>query len=451
MISFNDNIANCVEQCQVTKQLSALRQLIVVEDGSDEPVDERAVSYDEVMTARSADRDFGPRSADDLYLLYTGGTTGAPKGVVWRQEDIWRVLGGGLNFHTGDRITDEHQQSRDGAQGGQLVRFPIPPFIHGGSQWAVLQELFAGGKAVIYPEFDAHQSWAIIERHKVNVVMITGDAMARPMVDALAQGPDGGGDYCTDALITVASSAALFSADVKDRLLALLPNLIVVDAIGSSETGFTGMAAAVRGQSRTGAPRVTAGRDAVVLRPDGTCVEPGSGEVGVLARSGCIPLRYHNDPGKSAKTFREFDGVRYAIPGDSATVEADGSITMLGRGSQSINTGGEKVYPEEVEAALKAHPGVYDVLVVGVSDERFGQRVAAVIAMRDHATVSLDELNQVARSAIAGYKCPRSVWFVDSIRRSPAGKPDYRWGKAVTESRPADEIQQPVSAKGATS
>lgn len=395
--------------------------------------------YADIVVDRSAERDFGPRSPDDLYMLYTGGTTGAPKGVVWRQEDIWRVLGGGVNFYTGDRIEDEWQQARDGERNGQLVRFPVPPFIHGGSQWAVFQELFAGGKAIIYPEFDAHRAWQIIEAHKVNVVMITGDAMARPMVDALAQGRPDGRAYDTSSLITIASSAALFSASVKDQYLDLMPNLIVVDAIGSSETGFSGMSAAQKGQSHTGAPRVTADRDAVVLREDGTPVEPGSGEIGILARSGHIPLRYHNDPAKTEKTFKVFAGVRYSIPGDFATVEPDGSITMLGRGSQSINTGGEKVFPEEVEAALKAHPDVFDTLVVGVPDERFGQRVAAVIAPREGTRPTLADLNEVVRKEIAGYKCPRAIWFVDAITRSPAGKPDYRWGKSVTESRTPDE------------
>ncbi|MCM3895307.1 acyl-CoA synthetase [Gordonia sputi] len=424
-----------------------LAHVIVIEDGTDESVPDGAIPYGDAIVRGSVDRDFEPRSDDDLYMLYTGGTTGFPKGVVWRQEDIWRVLGGGISFYTGERVSDEWQQARDGAAGGQLVRFPISPFIHGGSQWAVFQELFVGGKAVIYPEFGAHRTWQIIERHKVNVVMITGDAMARPMVDALQAGHPDGRTYDTSSVVSLASSAALFSASVKDEYLDLLPNLLVIDAIGSSETGFSGMSAAQKGQSPTGAPRVTADKAAVVLREDGTPVEPGSGEVGILARSGNIPLRYYNDPAKTERTFKEFNGIRYSIPGDLATVEADGSITMMGRGSQSINTGGEKVFPEEVEAALKAHPDVFDTVVVGVPDERYGQRVAAVIATRDDARPTLDELNKVVREQVAGYKCPRSVWYVDEIKRSPAGKPNYRWGRGITESRPADESAQAVSGR----
>ncbi|GAC68084.1 acyl-CoA synthetase [Gordonia soli] len=393
-----------------------------------------ALRYEDVIAESSPERDFEERSDDDLYMLYTGGTTGKPKGVVWRQEDVWRVLGGGIDWYSGDPVPDEWHLARVGAEGGQLVRFPIPPFIHGGSQWAIFQSLFGGGKAVVYPDFGGHRTWEIVERHKVNVIFITGDAMGRPMIDALFEK-----DYDTSSVVSVASSAALFSPSVKEQFLDKFPNAVVIDAIGSSETGFGGMGVVAKGTAHTGGPRVQADKSTHVIRDDGTRVEPGSGEVGVLARTGHIPLRYHNDPEKSAKTFKDFGGVRYSIPGDSAQVEDDGTITMLGRGSVSINTGGEKVFPEEVEGALKAHPDVFDTVVVGVPDPRFGQRVAAVIATRDGLKPPLDELNEVVRKELAGYKCPRSVWYVDEIKRSPAGKPNYRWGVEITESRPADE------------
>ncbi len=416
---------------------------IVIDDGTPPNPREvpgvRVLRYADAVEAGRTDRDFGERSNDDLYMLYTGGTTGKPKGVVWRQEDVWRVLGGGIDWYSGRPIEDEWEHARTGAEGGQLVRFPIPPFIHGGSQWAIFQSLFAGGKAVVYPDFDPHDVWRAVAEHGVNVIFITGDAMGRPMIDALEEG-----DYDTSTVVSVASSAALFSPAVKDRYLDRFPNAVVVDAIGSSETGFGGMGMAVKGQSRVGAPTVKADPQTHVLREDGTPVAPGSGEVGVLARSGHIPLRYHNDPEKSAKTFVVYDGVRYSLPGDHAVLEADGTITMLGRGSVSINTGGEKVFPEEVEAALKNHPDVHDTVVVGVPDERFGQRVAAVIATRGAARPSLTSLNEVVRAELAGYKCPRSVWFVDELKRSPAGKPDYRWGADVAASREPDDTV-PVS------
>lgn len=424
---------------------TAITARIVVADGSApgprDPSGVEVIDYEEAIASGRPERDFEPRSPDDLYMLYTGGTTGKPKGVIWRQEDIWRVLGGGIDWHSGRPVQDEWEHARTGADGGQLVRFAIPPFIHGGSQWAIFQSLFAGGKAVVYPEFEPDAVWRAVAKHGVHVVFITGDAMGRPMMDALDAG-----DFDTSSVVSVASSAALFSPAVKERFLEAFPNALIIDAIGSSETGFGGMALAAKGQSRIGAPTVTADPNTHVLRPDGTEVTPGSGETGMLARSGHIPLRYHNDPEKSAKTFVTYAGVRYSLPGDHAVVEADGTITMLGRGSGSINTGGEKVFPEEVEAALKGHRDVFDVVVVGVPDERFGQGVAAVMATRDGARPSLVELNSVVRTELAGYKCPRSVWFVDQLKRSPAGKPDYRWAAEVTAARAPDEHLTTASA-----
>ncbi|MBM7366049.1 acyl-CoA synthetase [Gordonia hydrophobica] len=429
--------------CNVlSKSATDVTHRIVVDDGSDVPIectegDAAVTAFEDAIASSSTDRDFEQRTNDDLYMLYTGGTTGKPKGVIWRQEDVWRVLGGGIDWYTGRPIDDEWELARTGAEGGQLVRFAIPPFIHGGSQWAVFQSLFAGGKAVVYPEFEPDAIWAAVQRHGVHVIFITGDAMGRPMIDALEAG-----DYDTSTVVSVASSAALFSASIKDRYLDRFPNAVIVDAIGSSETGFGGMGMAVKGQSRVGAPTVKADPNTHVLADDGRLLQPGTGEVGRLARSGHIPLRYHNAPEKSAETFVFYDGVRYSMPGDFATIEADGTITMLGRGSVSINTGGEKVFPEEVEAALKAHPDVFDAVVVGTPDERFGQRVAAVVQVRDGAAApTLDSLGEVVRTELAGYKCPRSVWFVDQMKRSPAGKPDYRWAREVTEQRDADEAR----------
>lgn len=427
--------------CNVlSKSTTDITHRIVADDGSQVPIecgDDDAVSgFEQAIAAGSSERDFEERSSDDLYMLYTGGTTGKPKGVVWRQEDIWRVLGGGIDWYTGRPIEDEWEHARAGAEGGQLVRFAIPPFIHGGSQWAVFQSLFAGGKAVVYPDFDPVAVWEAVQRHGVHVVFITGDAMARPMIEALEAG-----DYDTSTVVSVASSAALFSAAVKERYLEAFPNAVIVDAIGSSETGFGGMGVAAKGASRVGAPTVKADPNTHVLADDGRLLEPGSGEVGRLARSGHIPLRYHNDPAKSAQTFVVYDGVRYSMPGDFATLEADGTITMLGRGSMSINTGGEKVFPEEVEAALKSHADVFDTVVVGVADDRFGQRVAAIVQVRDGRRPTLDSLGEAVRADLAGYKCPRSVWFVDEIKRSPAGKPDYRWAREVTDSREPDHAR----------
>lgn len=419
-----------------------VRRCIVIEDGTDTP-DPRVpdgvdvIGYEDALAAHSEERDFGPRSNDDIYMLYTGGTTGLPKGVVWRQEDVFMVLGGGINFFTGERVADEWTIANGAKDAPPLIRFALPPFIHGGAQWGVLMSLFSGGCSMILPEFDPDRVWELVEKHKVNMLFVTGDAMARPLIEAYR-----GGGYDASSLFLFASSAALFSPAVKDQYLETFPNLLVTDSIGSSETGFAGMAAAEKGKTHTGGPQVRIDTETSVLDENGRPVEPGSGVVGKLARSGHIPLRYHKDEAKTAETFRTYDGVRYSIPGDDARVEADGTVTMLGRGSVSINTGGEKVHPEEVEAALKTHPDIFDALVIGVPDETMGQRVAAVIQTRDGRCPPIDEVNEAARVEIARYKCPRALWVEPGVKRNPAGKPDYRWAAGIAASRPADDSQE---------
>ncbi|OQS12877.1 acyl-CoA synthetase [Nocardia donostiensis] len=431
---YTDKVAN------VRPKVPHLKTVLVVDDDTAAATAEGSVEYEAALAESSGERDFGDRSNDDIFMLYTGGTTGMPKGVMWRHEDWWRVLGGGINFMTGEYVQDEWQQAKTGAAGGQMVRYPIPPLIHGGSQTAVFHGLFDGGKTIMVPEFDAHGVWQAVDRHGINMIFITGDAMARPMMDALEAGnPETGEPYQLTNLWAMASSAALFSPTLKDKFIDKLPNTVITDSIGSSETGFGGIAIAAKGATHTGGPRVKIDASTAVLDEDGNPVTPGSGQVGVLARKGHIPVGYYNDPVKTAATFKEFNGVRYSIPGDYARVEEDGTVTMLGRGSVSINSGGEKIYPEEVEGALKCHPEIFDALVVGVADERWGQRVAAVVQCRGDKRPTLEELRPVLTQEISSYKLPRSLWFVDEIKRSPAGKPDYKWAKAQTEARDADE------------
>lgn len=419
-----------------------LRTVVVVDDDTTGTIPTAAdsVEYEAVIAQSSGERDFGERSPDDLYMVYTGGTTGMPKGVMWRQEDVWRVLGAGINFITGEYVQDEWELAKVGAGSPPMVRFPIPPMIHGGAQWATFHSLFGGGKAVMLPEFSGHGVWQAIDKHKINLIFITGDAMARPMLDALIEGnPETGQPYDLSSLYVMASSAALFSPALKDQFLELLPNRMISDSIGSSETGFGGIAIVAKGATHTGGPRVKIDASTDVLDEDGNPVRPGSGVVGILARRGHIPLGYYKDEAKTAATFKEFNGIRYAIPGDFARVEEDGTVTMLGRGSVSINSGGEKIYPEEVEGALKTHPEIFDALVVGIEDERWGQRVVAVVQCRGESRPTLEELRPMLTQEIAPYKLPRSLWYVDEIKRSPAGKPDYRWAKEQTQSRPADD------------
>ena len=432
---YSDRVAN------VLPELPLLKTILVVEDGSDNDFQRYGgVEFYSAIADSSPERDFGPRSEDAIYLLYTGGTTGFPKGVMWRHEDIYRVLFGGTDFATGEPVADEYDLSKQAAANPPMIRLPIPPMIHGATQSATWMALFTGHTVVLMPEFDADAAWRMIHEHKVNLLFFTGDAMARPLLDALLAHQDAGNEYDLSSLFLLASTAALFSTSLKEKFLELLPNRVITDSIGSSETGFGGTSIVAKGQSHTGGPRVTIDKNTKVLDEDGNEVVPGSGVRGIIAKCGHIPVGYFKDEKKTAETFRTYNGVRYAIPGDYAEVEADGSVTMLGRGSVSINSGGEKIYPEEVEAALKGHPDVFDALVVGVPDPRFGQHVAAVVQPREGTKPALADLDAFVRSEIAGYKVPRSLWLVDEVKRSPAGKPDYRWAKDQTEARPADEV-----------
>jgi acyl-CoA synthetase (AMP-forming)/AMP-acid ligase II len=409
-----------------------LRHVLVVEDGTEADYScYGGVAYESALANASPDRDFAPRSADDIYILYTGGTTGSPKGVLWRHEDIWRVIGGGIDFVTGEPVPDEWHQARLGAEGGVLVRFPLAPLIHGAAQWASLQSLFSGGKVVLSPTFDADEIWRTIECHRANVLFVVGDAMARPMIEAYRRG-----SYDASSVVAISSAGALFSPSVKEQYLDALPNVVITDSIGSSETGFNGMGVVQRGAEFSGGPRVKADPDTVVI-DNGQVVRPGSGVVGRLAHSGHVPLGYYKDPAKSATIFTEIDGKRYVVPGDYARIEADGTITLLGRGSTCVNSGGEKVFPEEVEGALKSHPDVFDALVIGVPDDRLGQRVAALVQPRPDREPRFVELDIHLRQEIAGYKVPRSLWIVDEIGRLPSGKPDYQWARRYTEEHEA--------------
>jgi acyl-CoA synthetase (AMP-forming)/AMP-acid ligase II len=386
------------------------------------------------MASGSPDRDFPERSADDHYVLYTGGTTGMPKGVVWRHEDVFFALGGGIDAYTNERVADEWTLAEKAkAVDAPLRSLNLPPLMHGAAQWGFLRFAFEGNLVVMLRRFDAHEVWRTIERERINSVSITGDAMARPMIEALDE-LGGPGALDLSSLFVLASTAAIFSPTVKDRYLDAFPNLLIVDAIGSSETGANGMRTVGKGdtQNKGGGPTVQAARDAVVLDEQLQELAPGSGQSGRLARRGNVPVAYYKDPEKSAATFvTGADGSRYALAGDMAILEGDGTITLLGRGSQCINSGGEKIFPEEVESALKAHPGVFDAIVVGVPDERWGQRVAAVVQPRDGAVPTLEELDAHCRGYVAGYKVPRELHLVTEVVRSPSGKPDYPWATKV--------------------
>jgi acyl-CoA synthetase (AMP-forming)/AMP-acid ligase II len=426
---FGPNIA------AIRDRLPLLRHVLTVDDGSGTAPVDGAVPYDDALAAASPDRDFEPRSDDDIYILYTGGTTGYPKGVVWRHEDVWRVLGGGIDFVTGERIEDDHQMSRLAGESEPAVGLVLAPLMHGAAQWGTLGGLIRGTTSVLLPQFDGHAVWAAIEEYRIATLAITGDAMARPLIDALQEKT-----YDTSSLVAISSTAAVFSPVVKDHLFELLPNLFISEAVGSSESGFNGMRLVEKGNTTMatgGLINVTRGPDTIVIDERNQPVQ--AGEVGRMARGGNVPLEYYKDPDKSAATFITIDGKRYSVPGDFARLELDGTMTLLGRGSQCINSGGEKVYPEEVESALKAHPKVFDALVVGVPDERWGQRVAAVVEPRPGEAPTLEELGEHCRTKVAGYKVPKELHLVAAMPRHPSGKPDYRRAKAIAEGHPAEE------------
>jgi acyl-CoA synthetase (AMP-forming)/AMP-acid ligase II len=396
----------------------------------------RPIEYEAAIASHAPDRDFGERSDDDIYLLYTGGTTGMPKGVMWRQEDVYYALAGGIDVFTLERASSPEWASDkiDASQPSGLIMMPVPPLMHGAGQMGTLRCIFEGSTAVLTDRFDAEEVWRTVARERVNSLSVTGDAMARPLADALEDLRD---ELDLSCVVSFSSTAAIWSQTVKEQLQELLPDYVVMtDAIGSTESGMNGIRVVEKGDApKEGITSVQASADSVVLDENFEEIAPGSGKVGRVARGGNIPIGYYNDPVKTAEVFvTDAKGRRWSIPGDYATVEADGRITLLGRGSVSINSGGEKVFPEEVEGALKSHPDVFDVLVVGLPDERWGERVTALLQPRPGRTPTLETLQEHCRAHIAGYKVPRALLLVDEVPRLPNGKPDYRTAKSRASS-----------------
>jgi len=398
--------------------LPKLQHLVQLDDGTGTVTDGLpAVEYEHALSTGSPARDgLGPRSADDLYILYTGGTTGMPKGVMWRAEDIFFAAMGGGNY--GGPGIERPEDITVNVSASASVSLALAPLMHGNAQWSMFVGLF-GGNTVVFNasrQFDAGEVWDLVEREQVVVISLVGDAMARPLVDALTHRP------VPPTLFALVSGGAILSPAIKAELNERAPNVMVIDAFGASETGANG-AVDVTDKG----PRFRMNEWTTVITEKGEIAPPG--EIGLLARRGHVPVGYYKDEAKTAATFTELNGVRWAIPGDRAVIEDDGTITVLGRGSQCINTGGEKVYPEEVEAVLKSHPDVFDAIVVGVPDERWGESVSAVVAPRAGHSVTLEALSAHCRTALAGYKVPRHLVVVDVVERTPAGKPNYRWAK----------------------
>jgi 3-oxocholest-4-en-26-oate---CoA ligase len=382
-----------------------------------------SITYEDAIRDQPPTRGFPPRSGDDIFIIYTGGTTGMPKGVLWTTEQmIFGFWNPALPRPTRpEDIIDNARNSRP------LVMMPAAPLMHGAAQMGTFIGFGMGATLVYVRKFDAADVWRTVEREKVQSLAITGDAMAIPLADELERTA-----YDTSSLFAFTSTGAILSGTVRDRIAALLPNVMIMDRFGSTESGST--AGAVPGSSpEKGLRFKTDVENVIVLDESLRPVEPGSGVLGQVARTGYIASGYYNDPEKTAKTFPMVDGKRWLLTGDIATVEADGTIVIYGRDSQAINTGGEKVFPEEVEAVLKGHPSVYDAVVTGVPDERWGSRVAAVIQPVDDLPPP-EALDAHCREHLAGYKVPRTYAFVPEMQRSPSGKADYRWAAQVARS-----------------
>ncbi|MFE9438317.1 acyl-CoA synthetase [Streptomyces sp. NPDC006602] len=407
----------------------ALRHLVRVGAPGPGAAAVAAVDFADAEASGSTERGFASRSGDDQFIIYTGGTTGMPKGVMWRQEDLFfSGLGGGAP--TGEPVKKPEELAERVAAGGAGITFlPAPPLMHGTSTLTAFIGFNFGQRVVLHRKFVPEEVLRTIEREKVTSMSLVGDAMLRPLIDAL-EGPLKGTDM--SSMFSVSSSGAIMSDTVRRQFQALVPNVMLLNNFGSSESGFNGTATEDSGPERGFRVRVNS-RTQVV---DPATHEPVAfGEVGRVAQCGHVPLGYYNDPQKTAETFFEKDGERWVLLGDMATVDEEGVVTVLGRGSQCINTGGEKVYPEEVEQALKSHPDVYDALVAGVPDAKWGHRVAAVVQLREGAVrPSLEDIQTHCRSRLAGYKIPRRLVIAETLRRSPSGKADYRWAREVAAS-----------------
>jgi acyl-CoA synthetase (AMP-forming)/AMP-acid ligase II len=410
---------------EILPDLPQLRVLIQIADDSGNALLEGAVDYEDAISSGSP-APAVQHSPDDLYVLYTGGTTGMPKGVLWRQHDIFMTSFGGRNIMTGEPSTslDEIVERLAVSTGTKLLL--LPPLIHGAAQWSVMTAITTG-QTVVFPtvvdHFDAEDVVRTIEREKVMTVTVVGDAMARPLVAAIEKGIAD-----VSSLAVVASGGALLTPYVKQRVIDVLPNAIIIDGVGSSETGGQMHHMSTAATVSTGT--FDAGSDTVVAAEDlGAILKPGHDGMGWLAQRGHIPLGYKGDAAKTAATFPMIDGVRYAVPGDRARHRDDGRIELLGRDSVTINSGGEKIFAEEVETAIASHPAVIDVVVTGRPSERWGQEVVAVVALADGARAETKELIDHAAQTLARYKLPKAIVFRPAIERSPAGKADYRWAR----------------------
>ncbi|MBN7798022.1 acyl-CoA synthetase [Parahaliea mediterranea] len=415
---FAPHIAEVIEASPLLKTL-----VYVDDDSGADPNTIGSQAYESALANQSEARDFPERADEDLFILYTGGTTGMPKGVMWPHKSVFfAAMGGGGWYHPDGAITEPEQiASRVGDF--SIVGMALAPLMHGACWWYACIQLLAGNTVVLNPAHSlvGEEVWDIAEKEKVNSVTIVGDAMAIPLLESLDANP---GRWDLSPIFNIGSGGAVFSESKQDAFKAYFPNAFITNSFGSSESGSMGLdGGGKRGQGLGNVQR--SDFMSVLVEEGGQWRHARPGETGVFSRSGYIPVGYYNDPEKTAKTFIDVDGQTWLLLGDEARLEEDDSITVYGRGSNCINSGGEKIYPEEVEQALKSHPAVFDCLVVATPDERLGSKVTAVVAARSGAALNLASLQAVAREHIAGYKVPRELHLVSEVPRAPSGKPLY--------------------------
>ncbi len=403
-------------------RLPRVKLWLQVADDSGHALLSGAVDYEEALAAATPKAPCDAVSNDDLYVLYTGGTTGMPKGVIWRNEDIYKAA-----LAAGGVISSLEEIQERIRERPQMRVMPTPPFMHGAAHWAAFNMWHVGATVHVQAQverLDPDDIWSTVEREGIDALTIVGDAFARPLLDQLQKKA-----YDTSSLKLVTSGGAIFTAALKNELLESVPKVRILDALGSSETGAQGSLTSTR-ESGASTGNFDMVEDNIVLSDDlSRLLEAGSSETGWLARTGHVPLGYFDDPDKTARTFPVIDGTRYSVPGDRAMLETNGQLRLLGRDSVTINSGGEKIFAEEVELALKDHPAVYDAVVCGTPNERFGSQVTAIVQLREGETPDEAALRQKAGESISGYKLPKAFVFVAEITRAPSGKADYRWAR----------------------